>query len=80
MPAISDSSAVLDDARVLSQHQAALTVLKVKILAADTAPKRWLDLACGQGQIIRHLADSFSEPDRKRLHFMDMTLPRISRV
>ena len=55
--------------RTLSQHQAALTLLQS--LAADPARTeiRWLDLACGRGQIISRLQANLPTQDRKRIHY-----------
>ncbi len=48
---IADSRAVLLPGRVLPQHQTAVSL--VKVMTQDPLIKRirWLDLACGRGQI-----------------------------
>lgn len=63
MSAIGDSSAVLNPRRVMSQHQAAITV--VQFLLADPAIQEfsWLDLACGKGQIISQLEENLPDVD-----------------
>jgi len=52
MPSFADSRAVLLMDRVLPQHQAALTVVKNRIEAPFVQTFKWLDLACGKGQIL----------------------------
>jgi len=66
---IADSSAIRDDGRILSQHQAALTLLQARLSAPDTARVAWLDLACGRGQIIASLDDNLSESARRKIEY-----------
>jgi SAM-dependent methyltransferase len=70
VPDIADSSSVLDTSRVLVQHQAALTLLQTRLIAlAPNAILRWLDLACGRGQIIAHLNENISDARRAALAY-----------
>ena len=57
MTGIADSSAFRDRERLLSQHQAALTLLQARLSTPGAPQLRWLDLACGRGQIIVSLDD-----------------------
>src|SRR5262245_60449374 len=52
---LADSHAVLDVDRLLSQHQAALTLLQQRLANPDVARFSWLDLACVKGQIFSML-------------------------
>ena len=52
MSIIGDSSAVLEFARMLPQHQAAITLLSSLLQNPQVDKFYWLDLACGKGQII----------------------------
>jgi len=62
---IADSSAV-SVPRMLSQHQAAITMLDELLTnRPEETPFDWLDLACGRGQILSHLKDALPE-DAKR--------------
>jgi hypothetical protein len=64
---IADSSAVKDDRRLLTQHQAALTLLQASLADPAISRVHWLDLACGRGQIIIALQDNFSAAERAKL-------------
>jgi len=68
MASIADSSAVREP-RVLSQHQAALTLLQGRLNQPGPKEVRWLDLACGRGQIISYMADHFNEAARASISF-----------
>ncbi|HEV7267950.1 MAG TPA: class I SAM-dependent methyltransferase [Falsiroseomonas sp.] len=68
MASIGDSSAVRED-RVLVQHQAALTLIQSRLSEPDIKELRWLDLACGRGQIIAHLGEHFTEEARRLIRF-----------
>src|SRR5260221_14243466 len=68
MTIIQDSDAAKQP-RVFPQHQAALTVLKMRILANRNAPLHWLDLACGKGQVLLHLDQILSDADRNQIHY-----------
>jgi hypothetical protein len=52
MPALADSKSILLPDRVLPQHQTALTLIKNCVECPTVTSFRWLDLACGQGQIL----------------------------
>ncbi|GEO43674.1 hypothetical protein SAE02_78220 [Skermanella aerolata] len=68
MTSISDSSAVREK-RVLSQHQAALTLIQGRVGSPELENYSWLDLACGRGQIIAHLEDNLTEGARGKILF-----------
>ena len=69
MNAIADSEAFFDPGRMLAQHQAALTLLQNMLSDPDKRVVKWLDLACGRGQIISHLQKNLSQNQRKKLAF-----------
>lgn len=67
MNSIANSDAVLDISRILPQHQSALTLLNGKLQKPGTNSYRWLDLACGKGQIISQLSNNLSQQNRLKL-------------
>ena len=67
MNSIADSDAVLDISRILPQHQSALTLLNGRLQKPGTDSYRWLDLACGKGQIISQLSNNLSPQNRLKL-------------
>ncbi len=68
MPALSDSSAVREAERALPQHQTAVALLQ-RWLADPGIRVRWLDLACGKGQILGSLDENLSPSARARIEF-----------
>ncbi|MCW1981211.1 SAM-dependent methyltransferase [Xanthomonas arboricola] len=70
MSLIADSDAVLDGGRILPQHQAALTLLNAKLQDPDVAELRWLDMACGRGQIIAQLLENITPQNRSKLVYV----------
>lgn len=70
MSSIADSSAVLEPDRMLAQHQAALTLLQGMLDDPHHQNVRWLDLACGKGQIISHLDRNLTPRARTKLSFV----------
>lgn len=69
MITIADSDAFKDSGRVLPQHQAAITLLQGFVSAPNVRRIRWLDLACGQGQIIASLDIHLSEDARRKVEY-----------
>jgi hypothetical protein len=67
---IADSSAVLEPERLLTQHQAALTLLQGMLGDPSCPEVPWLDLACGRGQIILHLEGNLSEGERQKIRLV----------
>ncbi len=61
MSSIGDSSAELNIRRVMSQHQAAITVLQFLLVNPAIQEFSWLDLACGKGQIISQLEENIPD-------------------
>ncbi|TGM74273.1 class I SAM-dependent methyltransferase [Leptospira mtsangambouensis] len=68
MTIISDSSAVNED-RILPQHQAVLTLLQTHLSDPQVSEYQWLDIACGQGQIIKYLDSNLDEKYRSKINF-----------
>lgn len=69
MASIADSDAVLSKERVLPQHQAALTLLQARLAEPGRGRVRWLDLACGRGQMIASLDTNLSPDGRANLEY-----------
>jgi hypothetical protein len=64
MDALADSKAFRDNDRVLPQHQAALLLLQKMLADPKVLSVKWLDLACGRGQILIGINDGL--PPRLR--------------
>jgi SAM-dependent methyltransferase len=77
MPAIADSGALFDPERMLAQHQAALTLLQGMLSNPKLAHVRWLDLACGNGQIIAHLKENLNDRARAKLHYVGYDIDNV---
>lgn len=69
MTPIADSNAIRDQDRVLPQHQAALTLLQARLSNPGSARVRWLDLACGRGQILVSLDANLSVQARAKIEY-----------
>jgi SAM-dependent methyltransferase len=69
MTTIADSNAVFLKDRVLAQHQAALTLLQSRLANPARTPVRWLDIACGRGQMLASLDSNLSEKARGKLQY-----------
>lgn len=54
---------------MLPQHQAALTLLQARLSTPGTRQVRWLDLACGRGQIIGSLDVTLSADGRAKIEY-----------
>lgn len=67
---LADSDAIHDIRRILPQHQSALTILNGKLQNPVVRSFRWLDLACGKGQIIAQLSENLSPNQRKKLSYL----------
>jgi SAM-dependent methyltransferase len=74
MSALADSSAVLDPERLLSQHQAALTLLQSRLADPQLSVLRWLDLACGKGQILAQLDENLTPLQRGKIEYVGFDL------
>ncbi|MFZ1528252.1 MAG: class I SAM-dependent methyltransferase [Ferruginibacter sp.] len=69
MASISDSNAVLEKKRLLSQHHAVLTLIHGQVVKPTVTRYKWLDLCCGQGQIIVNLEDNFNVTLREKIEY-----------
>ncbi|MCY1067940.1 class I SAM-dependent methyltransferase [Nannocystis sp. RBIL2] len=67
MSIIADSTAYLDRARILPHHQAALTLLQALLADPKVLKLRWLDLACGRGQVLAALERNLSALARNKI-------------
>jgi 2-polyprenyl-3-methyl-5-hydroxy-6-metoxy-1,4-benzoquinol methylase len=66
---LSDANAVLIDGRVLVQHQAALSLIRTWTQDPAIPRIRWLDLACGRGQILSNLDHVIPEKRREKIEY-----------
>jgi SAM-dependent methyltransferase len=66
---LADSTAFKDPDRILSQHQAAVTLLQARLSSPSTPHLSWLDLACGRGQIIVSLNENLSAEARAKIDY-----------
>ena len=69
---IADSDAVRDNDRVLPQHQAAATLLQARLATPGSGTVRWLDLACGRGQLVHTLEEALAIANRGRLEYVGL--------
>lgn len=69
MTTLADSSAFRDRERILPPHQAALTLLQARLSTPGNIQLRWLDLACGRGQIILSLDENLSDEARAKIEY-----------
>ncbi|MEZ5358413.1 MAG: methyltransferase domain-containing protein [Candidatus Zixiibacteriota bacterium] len=70
MSSYADSDAILEINKILPQHQAALTLLNGKLQNPIVGSFKWLDLACGKGQVISQLNDNLSPTQRGKLIYL----------
>lgn len=69
MDVLSDSSAFYDEKRQLTQHQSILTIIQGILGNPRLALFRWLDLACGKGQIIAQLEKNLNDESRAKIEY-----------
>jgi SAM-dependent methyltransferase len=69
MTSLADSSAVLVEIN-LPQHQAALTLLQGVLSDPACSKLKWLDLACGKGQIVAHLEKNLGVTARSKIELV----------
>jgi SAM-dependent methyltransferase len=69
MTTLADSSAVRENFN-LPQHQAALTLLQGVLSDPACARLKWLDLACGKGQIVAHLESNLGMSARSKIELV----------
>jgi ubiquinone/menaquinone biosynthesis C-methylase UbiE len=69
MNLIAASNALSEPDRVWAQHQAVLTLLGALLADPAVVTVTWLDLACGEGQILSGLEGRFQEEDRKKIAY-----------
>ncbi len=67
MVLIHDSDAFLNSDRLLSQHQAAISLLQGKLDRPGLTDFKWLDLSCGKGQIIANLEQNIGDVERSKI-------------
>ena len=69
MNVLNDSSSVCSKERVYSQHQAAMTLLQNRLKKPSVDDFHWIDIACGQGQILTNLENILGADLRKKVTF-----------
>ena len=69
MDTFAASNAISEPGRVWPQHQASLTLLDEMVSNPANASVKWLDLACGEGQILTSLAQGFDEDVRGKIEY-----------
>ena len=69
MGTIKASSAILDESKLLVQHQAALTLIQSILDNPELEKFRWLDLGCGKGQIIVNLDKNLNSNAISKIHY-----------
>ena len=67
---IADSTAFRDDDRVLPQHQAVLTLLQGWLSNPKLQSLRWLDLACGRGQMLTGIQGALPISARRKIDYV----------
>lgn len=67
--AIRDSDAVYDAQRIFSQHQAIVTIVQARLDDPQLKDYRWLDIACGQGQVLAQLDSNIGPKGRSKIHY-----------
>lgn len=67
---IADSAAVLLRGRVLAQHQSALVLVRERTQNPDVKKLKWLDLACGRGQILVNVENVIPEKRRQKIDYL----------
>lgn len=70
MTSLADSTAFRDDERLLPQHQAVLTLLQGWLSDPTRDRLRWLDLACGRGQILTGVRSGLSPGARSKIDYV----------
>ena len=74
MPLLASSDAVFDGERLFSQHQAALTLLQRLLADPAVQSLKWLDLACGKGQILAQLDENLNIAERAKIDYLGYDL------
>jgi SAM-dependent methyltransferase len=74
MSRLAASTAILEEGRLLSQHQAALTLLQASLAIPGIVRLDWLDLACGKGQILAQLDTNLDPTARARISYVGYDL------
>lgn len=70
MSVLGDSDAYFDEDRILSQHQSALTLLNARMQSPACENVRWLDFACGKGQLLSQLEHNLTAHNRQRITYV----------
>lgn len=69
MESIADSNALQNPDKLLPQHQSALTLLQSRLSNPATPNVKWLDLACGRGQMLLGLKRNLSDEARAKIDY-----------
>jgi ubiquinone/menaquinone biosynthesis C-methylase UbiE len=69
MPSLAASSSELSVGRVWPQHQALLTLIKDRVENPNRRSFKWLDLACGRGQILTNIGHVLSPENCSKIEY-----------
>jgi len=69
MEVLNDSDTFYDEKKQLAQHQAILTIIQGILPNPRLKAFRWLDLACGKGQIITQLEKNLDEKSIAKIEY-----------
>lgn len=69
MDTFADSNAITEPGRAWPQHQASLTLLSEMVSNPAYTEVTWLDLGCGEGQILATLESGFDATVRKKIAY-----------
>jgi SAM-dependent methyltransferase len=69
MALISDSTSVYEEQRQFPQHQAVLSLVRQVTDNPALHAYRWLDLGCGQGQVVAQMADNLPLTSRSKIEY-----------
>jgi SAM-dependent methyltransferase len=69
MDTFADSKAISEPGRAWPQHQASLTLLSEMVSNPAFTEVKWLDLACGEGQILTTLESGFEAGVRNKIAY-----------
>lgn len=69
MPSLAASSSELSYGRVWPQHQAVLTLIKDRVEDPHRQSFKWLDLACGRGQILSNIGRVLSKDNCSKIEY-----------
>lgn len=67
--ALRDSDAVYNAQQIFSQHHAIVTIVQGRLDDPELKEFRWLDIACGQGQVLAQIDSNIGTRGRSKIHY-----------